>query len=288
MKKISMILAGFFLLTAMSSDLPAYVIYNTKGKAVSYDKMAREAADADVVLFGELHNNPICHWLELELTRSLYAVKKDRLIMGAEMFETDNALLINELLAGKIKEKNFEAEAKLWPNYTTDYKPLLDFAVDSNIRFIATNIPRRYAAVVNKEGFEGLDALSAEAKSYIAPLPVDYDPDLPCYKGMLDMMGGAGGHVSANLPKAQAIKDATMAYTIAKNLVPGSTFIHFEGAYHSDNYEGIVWYLKRLKPNLKIMTISSVEQENTDSLDTENEGKADFTLVIPSTMTKTE
>lgn len=287
MKKLIVILVGFALLTAMKSDKNAYVIYNAKGKTVDFSKLLKEASEADVILFGEQHNNPICHWLQLELTKSLYSLKKDKLILGAEMFEADNALLIEEYLSGKIKQKNFEDEAKLWPNYKTDYKPLLEFARDSNLSFIATNIPRRYAAVVNKEGFEGLESLAAEAKNYIAPLPIAYDPELPGYKGMIEMMGGMGGHVTENLPKAQAAKDATMAYFISKNAKPGTTFLHFQGTYHSDNFEGICWYLKRLKPELKILTISSNEQENPDTLDKENEGKADFIIVIPSSMTKT-
>jgi uncharacterized iron-regulated protein len=271
----------------MKSDKNAYVIYNAKGKTVDFSKLLKEASEADVILFGEQHNNPICHWLQLELTKSLYDLKKDKLILGAEMFEADNSLLIDEYLSGKIKQKNFEDEAKLWPNYKTDYKPLLEFARDSSLRFIATNIPRRYAAVVNKEGFEGLESLAAEAKNYIAPLPIAYDPELPGYKGMIEMMGGMGGHVTENLPKAQAAKDATMAYFISINAKQGTTFLHFQGTYHSDNFEGINWYLKRLKPELKILTISSNEQENPDTLEKENEGKADFIIVIPSSMTKT-
>jgi uncharacterized iron-regulated protein len=287
MKKLFLLVMGFAMLTSMTSDLPAYVIYNSKGKQVNFKKLVKEAAEADVILFGELHNSPICHWLQLELTRSLYKVKKSQLIMGAEMFEADNALIISEYLNGKVKDRNFEAEARLWPNYKTDYKPLLEFARDSNLRFIATNIPRRYASLVNREGFEGLDSLDAEAKRYIAPLPIAYDPELPGYKGMIEMMGGSGGHVNENLPKAQAAKDATMAWFIARNIYPGQTFIHFHGTYHSDNYEGIVWYLKRLKPELKILTINSSEQDDVDSLKKENEGKADFIIVVPASMTKT-
>lgn len=288
MKKILFLLTmSIVSLTSMSQDLPAYALFNVNGKNIDYNKLVKEAADADVVLFGELHNNPISHWLEYELSRSLYYLKKDKLVMGAEMFEADNALIVSEYLSGKIKDKNFEAEARLWPNYKTDYKPLLMFARDSNVMFVATNIPRRYASLVNREGFEALDSLGAEAKRYIAPLPVAYDPELPGYKSMLEMMEGSGSHANENLPKAQAVKDATMAYFIAQNSGKGRTFIHFHGTYHSDNFEGIVWYLKNLNPDLKILTISSCEQDKVDKLSEENEKKADFILVVPTSMTKT-
>lgn len=101
------------------------------------------------------------------------------------------------------------------------------------------------------------------------------------------MMGGAGGHVNENLPRAQAVKDATMAYFILKNLKPGQTFLHFQGTYHSDNFEGINWYLKQAAPELKILTINSSEQTNIDTLSAENKNKADYILAIPESMTKT-
>lgn len=287
MKRILTLTTLFIILVAMRGDLPAYQIFNEKGKSSDFDKLVNAAAKADIVLFGELHNNPISHWLQLELTKALYIKKNGAIVMGAEMFESDNSLIINEYLLKRVNDRNFESEARLWPNYKTDYKPLLLFARDSSVKFIATNIPRRYASLVNREGFAGLESLSDEAKKYIAPLPVAYDAELPGYKGMMEMMGGAGGHVNENLPRAQAIKDATMAHFILQNLKTGSTFIHFHGTYHSDNYEGIMWYLQQQRPDLKIVTINSSEQDSLSKLDEDNKGKADFVIAIPTTMTKT-
>ncbi len=274
------------LFMSMDRNIDAYKLYNSKGNNEDFRSLVKESMNADVILFGELHNNPIVHWLQYELTKALYNKVGNDLVLGAEMFEADNALILNEYLQGKVKDKNFEAEARLWPNYKTDYKPLLQFARDSNLRFVATNIPRRYAALVNREGFEGLLSLDDEAKRYIAPFPVPYDPELSGYKSMLAMMEGSG-HQNDNLPKAQAIKDATMAYFILKNLKKGQKFIHFNGTYHSDDFQGIMWYLKQSSPNLKILTISSVEQDDISKLKEENKQKGDFILVIPSSMTKT-
>jgi len=283
-------LTCLMLITSLAGaqKLEAYKLYDAKGRQVKFEKMANVLSQSDVVLFGELHNNPICHWLQLELSKSLF--KKDStLIMGAEMFESDDQLLIDEYFNGLIRQRNFEEEARLWNNYKTDYKPLLEFAKEHNLKFIASNVPRRYAAVVNLKGFEGLDALSDEAKAYIAPLPVPYDPEAPNFKEMagMDMGAGAGkGGVPPNMVKAQAIKDATMAYFIAKNYEKDKVFIHFQGDFHSKNHGAIVWYLKHYNPRLKVMTISTVEAENLDFKD-EYKILADFILVIPESMTKT-
>ena len=286
MKKLLFGLMAVVILTAFKSDKPAYYFYNSKGKKVKFQKVVKAALEADVVFFGESHNNPIAHWMELEFTKAFYDVKGDKLVLGAEMFERDNQLILNEYLTGKISGKSFKDEARLWPNYSTDYKPLVEFAKKHRLPFIATNIPRRYASVVYKKGFEGLDSLYAESKSYIAPLPIEYDPEVKCYKDMLSM-GGMGGHVNENFPKAQAVKDATMAYSIAGYAEKGKLFFHYNGSYHSDNYQGILWYLNKYKPGLKILTITTVEQPDIDTISDEYKSQADYILVVPEDMTRT-
>jgi len=282
---IPFLMAGLSL--AFVTDKPAYRIYNQKGKDIPYSKMVRQLADADIIFFGELHDNPIAHWLQRELTGDLFVLGTKQLVLGAEMFESDNQLLLDEYLGGKITEAKFEDEARLWQNHKTDYKPLLQFAFEQDIPFIATNVPRRYANLVYREGFEGLESLSEEAKKFLPPLPVKYDPELPGYKAMLEMGQMGHGMVNENMPKAQAIKDATMGYFILKNWSGGKQFLHFNGAYHSDNAEGILWYIRQQEPGIKISTISTVLQESTDSLEQASSGKADFTIVVPKSMTRT-
>lgn len=287
MRKILTLILLFIVIVGFKNDKIAYKFYNAEGKKVKYSKVLKEMTHADIVFFGELHNNPICHWLQYELTRDLYTQQDGNIILGAEMIEADNQLILNEYLAGFISARSYKKEARLWPNYKTDYAPLVDFAKDSNLVFVATNIPRRYASVVYKKGFEGLDTLSAQAKLYIAPLPIEYDSEVDCYKSMLEGVEDMGSHATETLPMAQAIKDATMAYNIAGYLDSGKLFIHYNGSFHSDNFEGILWYLNKYKPGLKIVTIASVEQADINNLNEEYLKRANFLLVIPENMTKT-
>ncbi len=274
-------LAGF----AFKSDKPAYSLFDKNGKEAKYSKMVDQLKNADIVFFGELHDNPIAHWLQIELTKDLYKEKSGALTLGAEMFEADNQLVLNEYITGVLKADKFEADARLWTNYKTDYKPLVEFALKSKIPFIATNIPRRYAALINEKGFEGLKKLTPEALIYISPdLERLYDSTVTCYKEMLKM---GGDHVTPNLLKAQAAKDATMAHFILKNFEKGKLFLHFDGSYHSDNYEGIVWWVKKLRPELNVMTISTVSQDTITDLSKEYINRADFVIAVPENMTKT-
>jgi uncharacterized iron-regulated protein len=284
MKKYGLILFLTVLtVNVMAQVKPAYVVFNAKGKKVSHKKMMTALTKADILLFGEYHNNPIVHWLQLEITQELG--QNRQLVLGAEMFEQDNQLALDAYLQGKLSAKGLDSSARLWNNYKTDYAPLVNYAKAKQLKFAATNVPRKYASMVSRGGFGVLDTLSTLEKSWMAPLPILYDSTLPGYKNMLDMMPG---HANAgNFPKAQAIKDASMAHFILKYHIAGALSIHYNGAYHSDNYEGIGWYLKQQQPLLKQATISTVVQKNLKKLLTENKGKADFIICVDEDMTTT-
>ena len=288
---VGWIIGWFTFFTAFPSvaQKSAYQLYDSTGVAVTYDSMIYQLGQADVVLFGEIHNDALVHWLELQVTKDLFA-QDSNLVLGAEMLEADDQLLLDEYLAGTIEERHFEEEAKLWNNYVTDYAPLVTFAQQRQIPFIATNIPRRYASLVAREGLTRLDSLPKAAQELIAPLPIEVDLSLPGYRGMLDMMGGASGHGgmnAENMANAQAIKDATMAHFILLNLPKETTFLHFNGSYHSNNYEGIYWYIQEASPDLRVKTISCVSQSDITQLAEESTGIADFIIVLPDDMTKT-
>lgn len=264
------------------SQIASYQIYNAKGKKTTYKNLVKAAEKSDIILFGELHNNAIAHWLELEVLKSIAETKA--VTVGAEMFEADNQEPLNLYLSDSIDAKGLDTTARLWNNFRTDYQPLVDFAKSKQFPFIATNVPRRYASKVYKGGFESLDSISDLEKTWIAPLPIAYDSSLSGYEEMLKMMGGHGGN---NLPKAQALKDATMAHFILANYKPNNTFIHYNGAYHSDDSQGILWYLKLQKPVLNYLTITTVTQTDVFRLPEEVKQKADFIIVVDEDVTKT-
>lgn len=285
MKKplIVMMFNCFFIVLAFGQE-KAFQIYNGNGKKATYKTLNASAVKADIILFGELHNDPISHWLELELTKSLFEEHGNNLILGAEMLESDNQIQLNEYLMGFIREKDFERESKVWPNHQTDYRPLLRFAKEKNLNFIATNIPRRFANIVYRFGLDTLEYLPESSKQFFAPLPILYDTSLRCYKEISIMAEGHGGE---NLPKSQAIKDATMAYFIVKNMEKDTKFLHYNGAYHSKFHESIMWYLLQLDDDLDILTIEVVEQSDISRFNNDLAGESDYFIVVDEDMCKT-
>lgn len=282
MKKLITISLLFLSLISIGQKKTAFQIFNKNGKKITFEKMLSKMKSADIILFGELHNNPIAHWLQYELAHEL--VKTNKLTLGAEMFEADNQQAINSYLAETIDKKGLDSTARLWKNFKTDYAPILDIAKDNKLNFIATNVPRIYANKVYANGFDVLDSLSQVEKSWMAPLPIDYNAELECYK---NIMAAAHGHGGENLPKAQALKDATMAYFILQNFEQGTTFMHYNGSYHSDIFQGILWYLKQKQQELNYITITTVLQSNPNILDDENKKKANYIIVVDENMTTT-
>ena len=273
--RIVLFLLGWLLTVGgFAQDKKAYVFFDKNGRRTSYKKLLRKSEKADIVLFGEYHNNPIAHWLELELLKDLQP--KRPLVLGAEMLERDNQEALDRYLQGAIDQKGLDTLARLWKNYKTDYKPLVDFAKKHQLPFVATNIPRQYANLVYKKGIQALDTLASAEKQWIARLPFAYDGSLSQYEKMKKM----SGHNTENLPMAQAIKDATMAESILAHLKANSLFVHFNGSYHSDYYQGIGWYLRRERPDLRILTIATTSQAELKRLAKENYGQADFILAV--------
>lgn len=266
-------------------DKPAYLLYDKNGDQISYQELVDLSQPNNLIFFGEQHDSAIAHWLQLEFIRDLSADSSKLLMIGMEMFEADQQILIDEYFEDQISQSSFENEARLWDNYKTDYKPVLEFAKKNDIPLIATNIPRRYASSVYHGGLSILDSLSNSAKEWIAPLPVEVDTTLQSYQNMAEMVHGHGG---LNLIYSQAIKDATMAHFILSNLNEEKTrMIHLNGSYHSNDYQGIVWYIQQADKGLNVLTINTISEDDIQNVDSDQLQSADITLAVPSTMTTT-
>ena len=276
---------------AFTGDRPAYRLFTAAGQPADYDQMMQELAQADVVLFGEQHNDAVTHWLELQVAKDLLKLKKPgQLVLGMEMFERDVQPLVARYAAGTLADTTFERQARPWPNYATDYRPLLQFARENHVPLVGTNAPRPFARVVAQRSLTALDKLPAADRALLAPLPLKVNYDLPGYRNMAAMFGGNGsahGGGAQNIIQAQALKDATMAHFVATSRQPGQTLLHFNGSYHSDHHDGIMAWLQQSAPKLRVRTISVVTQEQLQTLEKEQVNVADFVVVVPVDAAKT-
>ena len=147
------------LVISCTPQTEEYSIYDTEtGRRVSLRNLAARLAGYDVVIFGEYHGNELIHSLQAELL-SPYLKKARNVAISMEMFERDVQGVLDSYLEGSITEEAFMSEARAWPNYIPNYKPIIDFAQRERLYVIAANVPRRYAAMVNREGIDSLGEL---------------------------------------------------------------------------------------------------------------------------------
>ena len=214
--KLILIIATFVFsssLFAQDSISNHYKIYDTRAKQIiTIDKIVTDMADADVLFFGEEHNDSAGHYLENKIFRALHAQYADKVVLSMEMFETDNQLVLNEYLAGTIDEARFSRDVRLWSNYK-DYRPMIEYAKQNKIPVIAANPPRRYVNLVSRRGMKSLDSLSKDAKKFLPPLPYDTLTGRYREKFIEIMKGGPGGD-NPNVYYSQSLWDAGMGYSI--------------------------------------------------------------------------
>jgi uncharacterized iron-regulated protein len=235
-----------------------YKIYNTKtGQLTTAAQIAADCKDANVIYFGEEHNDSAGHFLEKEIFNELQKLYGDKLALSMEMFETDCQLVVNEWLAGYISDDRYLKESRPWSNYR-DYKPVVDIAKQNKLDVIAANTPRRYVNMVSRKGMKSLDSLTKESKRYLPPLPYDTATGVYRDKFMDFMKGGSPGTSNNRIFYSQSLWDAGMSHSVyaywKKN--KDKKIFHMVGRFHCDEKLGTADQLQKKKSKLKIVNIS--------------------------------
>ena len=266
-----------------------FKIYDSKTKQlISIDKIVADCADAEVLFFGEEHNDSAGHWLEAEIFKALHKQYGDKLALSLEMFETDNQLALNEYLEGQIPEDRFSKDVRLWSNYK-DYRPMIEYAKQNRINVIAADPPRRYVSMVSRRGMRSLDSLSKDAKKLLPPLP--YDTLGGRYREkFVEVMKGAPGSSSPNIYYSQSLWDAGMSYSIysywKKN--KDKKIFHCVGNFHCDEKLGTLAQLQKRKSKLKILNISLLSDSSFKNPDWEKfSNRGDYIIMTDPELKKT-
>lgn len=260
---------------------PAVLLDTESGKAVTAKEAAEKLSSYDVVLFGEFHDSAPVHTAELELFAALVKENGEREALSMEMFERDNQSVLDAYLAGTVSEAEFFARSRPWPNYETDYRPLVELAKRESLPVIAANVPRPLAAILAKSG--SLDAIPSDQRRWLPEKT--YAPEGPYRERFYEAMkkvAAAGMPVHAekieDMYRAQCLKDDAMAENIAHFLDqhPGRSIFHIQGEFHGTGRLGVFAKLHALRPALKIALITSF-----DGIPSEADQKAaDYLLLV--------
>jgi uncharacterized iron-regulated protein len=285
-----------------------YLIYHVpSGTTISFDKMVELAAEADVLFFGEEHNDSVAHYLEFEIAKAMHKKHGDQFAVGMEMFERDVQDVMNEYLMGSIREKHFNKDARLWSNYP-DYKPIVEYAKENKVPVICSNAASRYTNLAGRKGQKALMELPAESKKNFAPLPYDTASG-PYYDKLMGLMNHtpvttptipdttqkvappiSNPMGSFNLIMGQSLWDATMAWSVNEYLKKNKKdkVLHINGSFHSNEGFGIVTQLKKYRPKTKIQIISCTSDENFPKVNWEDyKSMGDFIIITDPAVPKT-
>ncbi len=235
-----------------------YKIYNTQTQQLTTPRqIAIDCKNADILFFGEEHNDSAGHYLEKVILDALQQQYGSKLALSMEMFETDCQLVLDEYLAGYISEDRFSKEARAWSNYR-DYKPMVELAKQHALDVIAANPPRRYVNMVSRKGMKALDSLPKTSKQFLPPLPYDTATGRYREKFMEFMKGGSPGTGNSRIFYSQCLWDAGMAYSIyvywKKN--KEKKIFHVVGKFHCDEKLGTAEQLQKRNSKLRIVNIS--------------------------------
>jgi uncharacterized iron-regulated protein len=260
---------------AVSSYVPERV-YDTRQKGFGdFEAMLADLTRADVVFVGEQHDDPNTHRLELAVLEGLFR-RRVPLVIAMEMFERDVQDAMDRFLSGAITEEQFLKDARPWPRFATDYRPIIEFARAHHIPVVASNVPRRIATDVSKTGLSVIDGLAGDRR--LAARELQCPTSGAYYDRFVEAMGGhppSGDPKAADLQQkndrfylAQCVKDETMGESIAeafeKNAGQHATVVHFNGAFHSDYAQGTAAAALRRLPGRRIAVVSVLPVADLD------------------------
>lgn len=279
---------------AAPSYVPHRVVRTQKQRVEDFETMAAELARADLVFFGEQHDDPATHRMQLALLEAI-ARRRDSVVLSLEMFERDVQPLLDAYLAGTVTEDSLLAAARPWPRYRTDYRGLVELARARGWRVIAANIPRPMASAVSRAGLGVLDTLPAERRVYAAAQLTCAEGDDEYFERFMEAMSGmpanhgggpedpeAARQTLVRIYQSQCTKDETMAESIAAAWMPGTLVIHMNGAFHSDFHQGTVNRAARRLPKAsKVRVVTGMPVADLDAVDRKAEKKrADWLVYV--------
>jgi len=288
MKKILLIL--LLISSFLFAEIPNYTIIDSKSnQEIDLKMMVDKLSGYDIIFFGEYHGNQVLHQMEFELLKMFHSDNKN-LIVSMEMFERDVQPVLDRYLVNDISEEEFLQESRPWQNYSTDYKPLVEFAKANKLTVVAANIPRRYATMISKQGLNALDSLSLGERKYVAKRHKVFEDK---YKeSFIETMKNNLAH-SSDMPTgkmmnfdqiyaAQCIKDDTMAESILKyqRIPPRRKVIHYNGEFHSSGHLGTAQKIKLLEPMLKIAVITPIIYEKEMNMSENDLLEGEFLILL--------
>ncbi|AJR07765.1 hypothetical protein C9J03_21270 [Photobacterium gaetbulicola] len=249
-------------------------IQSPQGQPMTLDQLAEALQAADIVLVGEWHGHPGAHLMQARLFAALYQ-HNPNMALSMEQFTRDKQHVVNQYLNNEIGEKTLIKEGKAWPNYSSDYRPLVEFAKMNQLDVIAANAPKSIVRCIGQQGEGYLALLPAMERRWVAE-QLTLGSDAYHDKFNASMHHGDEEKTKRQFA-AQTAWDDTMAESMVDYLAlhPGKQIIHVAGRFHVAEGLGTASRITARNPDLNVMMVTPVTK-NTGVA----EGSPDYTFEV--------
>jgi uncharacterized iron-regulated protein len=215
---------------------------------------------ADVVLLGEIHDNPLQHELQQKLLKTRIDATVRPALMPALMMEqldAESQPALDQALAGSNRDEVLNSVTSLikfsdWQAY----QPFLAIAVDNKLPVIAANTPNRKLQPVIWSGYAAYDA--GELKR----LAVEQVWSESRQNYLETHMGGAHcgklrDELRGGLARSQRLRDALMVDSAVSSIDRGVVAI--VGSSHARRDIGLPLYFAARAPSARLLSLAFIE-----------------------------
>ena len=230
------------------------------GTQVSEAALVADASAADFVLIGERHDNPLHHRLQARLVAALEAQSEGPRAVAFEMIPAWRQLEIVEYLAADGEPAGLgEAiawEASGWPTWTW-YQPIAEAALASDAQIVAADLGVAEKRAAFAQGAQAFRSAFVQRTGLGEPWPA------PMMVSLQDELRAAhcdqvSGRVVIGMMRVQRARDAMMADRLAATSGRGGGVL-IAGNGHIRKDRGVPWYLARLRPGARSVSIGLLE-----------------------------
>ncbi|ELC9555164.1 ChaN family lipoprotein [Vibrio alginolyticus] len=243
-----------------------YQLYTPSGEHIALSKLPIELQQADVILIGEWHTHAGVHRFQTDMLKQLTSYDRS-LALSMEQFTRDKQPVVDAYLRGEIGEQYLMKQANAWPNYESDYRPLVEFAKQKNLPVIAANAPKSIVRCIGRQGLDYINKLDDDQRMFIAQA-INTGSSPYKEKFMASMHHGKPEQTEKQFA-AQVTWDETMAESIVSYLDdnPGAQVVHVAGKFHTEQGLGTAASILSRNSSLKVVVISPTDNVLSDNTD---------------------
>jgi len=245
-----------------------------RAEIATLEQLQSEMTLSDVVLLGEIHDNPRHHELRAQLLREP-ALKQRNIV--AEHLDAGQVVGTGDMLLSRLEQAGFDATGWQWPLH----QPLFAAALDQGMTVYGGNLPRDQTRVVFKSRGSSL-GVGLQALLLHAPLS---DDSLAALRREIDEghCGALPAMMFEGMMAVQRARDASMANELMQHLPA----VLLSGNGHAWKHLGVPHILAANRPGMRSLSVLFLEHGPFADAAAQAEwlqswqGKADYVWVTP-------